>query len=411
VTVPTGIPRARLPRARLTRAATFVVASVALLLVFVSAGVPIPLYGLYRAQDAITDDQLAIATVTYLAATACSLLVLGRLSDHLGRRPVALGAVLASLSGCLVLLGVDGLPHLLAGRVLQGVACGVASSAIGSLVVDTAPSHPRWLPAVITGTLPPFSVPLGALVSGLLADVGPAPRTLGLSVAAGALAVVAVGLAVCTDPREPAPGALRSLRPRVVIPGGARRTVVAVGAALVATWSVGGFYQAFGPAMATDRLGSDDSLTVAVVFSSIVLLSPLGGALAGRLSTTTALRVGLVVFVVGSAVATGGLAAGSLAVVVTASLVAGVGNGAAASGAMRQLLRAAHAHERAGTLATAYLMSYAGAAVPGLVAGRLAAVLDVQELAVGYAALATVCATIAIVVGRRADARPTQDPA
>ena len=175
-------------RARLTGTAAFATTSCALLLVFVASGMPIALYGLYRGQDGITDDQLAVATVAYLAATACSLLVLGRLSDHVGRRPVAIGAVLTSLAGTAVLLGVDGLPHLLTGRVLQGVACGLASSAIGSYVVDTAPDRPRWLPAAVTGTLPPFAVPLGALASGLLADRAPAPRTLGLTLVCAALA-------------------------------------------------------------------------------------------------------------------------------------------------------------------------------------------------------------------------------
>lgn len=383
---------------RLSRSATFVVASLAQLLVFVAAGVPIPLYGLYRDQDGITDDQLAVATVAYLVATASSLLMLGRLSDHLGRRPVAVGAVLASLAGCVILIGVDGLPDLLAGRLLQGMACGVASSAIGSLVVDSAPPRPRWLPALITGTLPPFSVPLGALLSGLLSDLAAHPRTLGLSIISASLALAAIGLLASSETSTPRPGALRSLRPRVVIPGGAVRTVVAVGAALVTTWSVGSFYQAFGPAMAADRLGSDTSLTVAVVFSSVGLLAPLGGILAGRFTMTTALRAGLVLYVLAYIAATTALASENLVVFISASLIASLGGGASASGAMRLLLGAARPPERAGTLATSYLLGYAGGAIPGLFAGQLAPMLGVLQLAIAYAVLSTVAAAIAIFV-------------
>jgi MFS family permease len=385
-------------RARITGTAAFVTTSCALLLVFVSSGMPIPLYGLYRSENGVADDQLAIATVAYLIATACSLLLLGRLSDHVGRRPVAVGAVLTSLAGAAVLLGVDGLPHLLAGRVLQGVACGLASSTIGSYVVDTAPDHPRWLPAVVTGTLPPFAVPLGALSSGLLADRAPAPRTLGLTLVCVALAVVAVALVACPETRTREPGALRSLRPRVLVPAGARRVVLTVAAVMLATWSVGGFYQAFGPAMATDRLGASDSLTIALVFASLVLLSPVGGPLAGRLSATAALRAGLVLFVGGYAGALLALAAADLRAFVALSLVAGIGNGAAASGAMRLLLGAAHPQQRAGTLATSYLISYTCAAVPGLAAGRLSAVMDVQGLATAYGVLAAVATVIGLVL-------------
>ena len=85
------------------------------MLVFVAAGSPIPLYNTYRAQNGLTNGDLAVATAVYLVAAAVSLLVLGRLSDHLGRRAVGLGALISSALGLLVLLGVDGLPHLAAG--------------------------------------------------------------------------------------------------------------------------------------------------------------------------------------------------------------------------------------------------------------------------------------------------------
>ena len=137
-----------------------------------------------------------------------------------------------------------------------------------------------------------------------------------------------------------------------------------------------------------------------------MLLSPVGGPLAGRLSARAALRGGLVLFLAGYAAAVVALTAGDLAVFVAASLVAGIGNGAAASGAMRLLLGAAHPHQRAGTLATSYLISYTCAAVPSLVAGRLAPVLEVQQLAAAFAVLAAVGVVAALVLVGTVRPRP-----
>jgi len=59
--------------------------------------------------------------------------------------------------------------------------------------------------------------------------------------------------------------------------------------------------------------------------------------------------------------------------------------------------------DRAGLLATLYLISYSGAAAPGLAAGQLTTVLAPDRIAYGYGALVLVCAVVATVaLGRRA---------
>lgn len=108
----------RLPS--LPRPAGFVAASAALIGIFFSSGIPVPLYNVFRVQDGITNADLALTTVCYLGVTALSLLVFGRLSNHLGRRPVVVAAVVLAIAGCLVLMQVHSLPVLILGRVLQG---------------------------------------------------------------------------------------------------------------------------------------------------------------------------------------------------------------------------------------------------------------------------------------------------
>jgi MFS family permease len=82
----------------------FAVAACSFVLVFATAGTPIPLYNLYQAQDGITHADLGAVSVGYFVAAAGSLLILGRISNHWGRRPVALTAVASAVFSCLILV-------------------------------------------------------------------------------------------------------------------------------------------------------------------------------------------------------------------------------------------------------------------------------------------------------------------
>jgi MFS family permease len=384
----------------LPRRAAFAVVAASFVGVFLASGTPVPLYNTYRAEDGITSAGLAITTVLYLATTAVALLTTGRLSNHLGRRPVAIAAMLCSALGCVLFLNVHTLGELIAGRVFQGLACGIATSALGSYVLDLAPERPGWLGAVITSNAPPFAIPVGALVSGTLVEFEPAPRVLIYSIVAAALLLLAVGLFLSPETVPRTPGARRSLRPRILVPQGRSRPLFAVGAGLVATWSLSGFYQAFSPVLAADELGTDSALVVAVVFSSIVVLSPVGGLLTGRWPSVVAVRAGLGLFVLATAGILIALTAGQIGWFLAASAFAGIAQGAANAGGMRTVLAGASAKDRAGLLATIYLISYTGAAIPGLVAGRLASSVTPDHIALGYGALVLIASVVAVSVLR-----------
>lgn len=383
----------------LPRPAVFAIASAAMIAIFMSSGVPVPLYNMFRVDDGITDGDLALTTVTYLAFTALSLLLLGRLSNHLGRKPVIIAALFFAIAGCVVMTQVHSLPVLLAARMLQGLACGLASTAAGAFVIDTAPrGRLLWLPAVVTSSAPPFAIPVGALISGTLSEFAPFPRTLTLILAVVVLALIAALVALCPETMPRRAGALGSLVPRVHVPQGSGRILAAAGCALVATWSFSGFYQSFAPGMTADYFHSSSALVISVVFASAVILAPLGGSLSGRMQPVHAFRLGLCSFLVLSVAIMASLHAGALGPFLAISLVAGLAQGAANSSGMRAVLGNVDASERAGTLATMYLISYSGAAIPGLAAGQASKSISLPDVGTGYVALAMVAGIAALVI-------------
>jgi MFS family permease len=321
-----------------SRTLGFVGASTSLVAVFAASGSPIPLYESYRRADGLSAADLSLTAVAYFAGAVLALLVLGRLSNHLGRRPVTLAALVLAGAGCLVLIEVHGTGTLVTGRVLQGLACGLASSAVAAYVVDTAPATPRWLAAAVTAGAPMIGLTLGALGSGALAEYGPAPRTLMYVLVTVLLAACAVVVLGGAETVRRTPGAVPSLRPQVRIPAGARRFLPVASATFVATWALAGFYQAFGPTVAADQLGTTNALVAAGVFASLMAPSAIGGPLAGRFAPATAQRAGMVLYVLAVAVILVSLRLGTVPLLLVASAVAGLAQGATMTGSMRAFI-------------------------------------------------------------------------
>jgi MFS family permease len=381
----------------LSRPAAFVSAACSLVFVFAAAGTPIPLYNTYRAEDGITNADLAIISVGYFLAAATSVLTLGRLSNHLGRRPMALAALACAALSSLVLMGTHGVLPLFIARVLQGMACGVASSGLGSYVIEIAPERPRWLSAAITGSAPMVGIPIGALTCGALVEYGPAPRVLIHALMATVLVVCALLTVMSPETRLARRGAIASLRPRLQVPAHCGRLVLATGAAFVATWSLGGFYQAFAPPLAAEHLGTANALTAATIFASVMVLNPVGAPVSGRLSAVTSLRGGMALFMTALIGIVLSLHAEAVMAFIAASLLVGLAQGLASTGAIRALLARAQPGERAGLLSTLYLIGYSGAAIPAMVARELTGTMNLFEIALAYAALGFFAALVAIL--------------
>lgn len=378
----------------------FAVATCALVVAFAASAAPIPLFNTYREQSGLTNADTSMAVVTYFAGTILALLCLGRLASHLGRKVPSLAALGLLVVGSAVLLHVPSVPPLLAGRFLMGLGCGLASSALMAYLIDTAPARPAWLASVVTSQSPLVGLTAGALASGALVEYGPAPRA---TVYLGALAVLAVSLALlarAADATPRSPGAWASLRPRVALPRRTRALLPAAAAVFVATWALGGFFQAFGPSVVADQLHTHNAVIVAAVFAAYMAPGVIGATAAGRLAPARGQRVGMAVFLLGVVGLLAGLYAGSVVAFLAAAVLAAIGQGAAMSASVRGLLHGTPQQERSPVMAGIYLLCYLGAMVPSLVAGQLSHMVSVPVIATGYGVLGAAGTALVWVAAR-----------
>jgi MFS family permease len=378
----------------------FVSAVVALVASFAAVGSTIPLFNVYRAEDGFTNAGISITVVAYSVATLSTLLVLGRLSNHVGRRPISIASLGLLVAGCLLLLDVHEIGILVTGRLLMGVGAGLASSSLTSYIVDAAPARPTWLASVASSQTVMLGLAVGAIASGALVQFGPWPRDLIYLIVIGLLLLSVALIAVSPETAERSPGAWRSLRPRVHVPVKARHLLPVATAVLLATWAAGAFYQAFVPALVEEQLHTSSPLVIGLVFAAYMGPSAVGAPLGGRFTLATAQRVGMIGFLAGMAGVVTAIATGMLVLFITATVVAGASQGIAISATTRGLLYGSALADRAPIFSVIYLLSYSGATIPALIAGRLTDTFSVPQIALGYGALALV-ATVFTVVGAR----------
>lgn len=391
-----GRPR----RARLGLA--FLSATVSLVSAFAAAAAPTPLYNIYRAEDGFSHSGIAVAIAAYLVGTILGLLVLGRLSNYLGRRPTAIASLAMVLAGCLLLLDVHRIGTLLGARLLMGLGTGLASSSLTSYIVDSAPRKPAWLGSVAASQGPMLGLTVGAIASGAMVQFGQWPRQLIFVACSAFLLLSAALIALSPETVRPMRGGWRSLLPRVRVPAEVRPRLPAAGAIFIATWAAGAFYQAFVPALVEEQLLTRSPFVLGLVFACYMASSVLGAPLGGRLIPTQAERVGMIIFVFGMNSVAAAAYNDSLPVFVVATMIAGTGQGIAVSAATRALLQGTTVIDRAPIFSAIYLLSYGGAASASLVAAGLSGALSLPQIALGYGFLATLAALFTIVSTCRA---------
>jgi len=366
-------------------------------MVFAASAAPIPLYDIYRQEEGLTYNDLALTAVVYFIGAITALLIFGRISNHLGRKPVAFLIFALTFVATLILLDIDSATPLIIARLLLGFACGLASSAITSYIADSGHGLPSWLPATIISNSPMVGLTLGALMSGSLVEFAPYSRTLCYIVILVILTLCTLLIMMSNESVQKSEGLIKSFKPKFSLPQADKRLYPIAASTFVATWAMGAFYQAFGPSIAVDQLGTHSTLMVAILFSSYLLPSAIGGPLTAKLTSANAQRIGMVIFTFAVFGILTSLKLSMISLFILSSAIAGASQGAVLTGSIHSLLADINIKQRAGVLSLIYATSYTGAAVSSFIAGQLSHYMNLFHVSIFYGVLAfIVCITTLI---------------
>ncbi|WIE78459.1 MFS transporter [Curtobacterium sp. MCSS17_016] len=371
----------------------------AMLLVSVaSSAVPSPIYPVYAAEWHLTPLMLTGVFAIYVAGLLASLLVAGRLSDHVGRKPVlVVGGLGVALSLGLFAMA-DGVVALIVDRIVQGVSVGLLIGALGAALIDNSLERHPTMAGVLNGVIPPIALATGAMSSGALVQWGPAPEQLVYLLFGALLVLLVLALFVVPEQVQRRPGALRSLRPTISVPRSSRRLFRGVAGSLVASWALGGMFLSLVPSALGTVFGITNHFAAGALIAVVTGVGALTGLAIQRMDTRRAVLLGLVALVLGPIVTVSFVFTHSLPGMVVGSAIAGVGFGAGFQAPLRMLLATAAPTHRAGLLSTIYVVSYLAFGVPSVIGGLLEPSVGLVPVIAGYGGFIVLAAVVALVL-------------
>ncbi|GIE07201.1 MFS transporter [Paractinoplanes durhamensis] len=365
-----------------------------------ASAAPSPLYVVYQHLWGFSATTLTVIFAVYVLGLIGSLLMLGALSDHIGRRPVLAAAIALEAASLALFLTAGDVTVLLVARLLQGIATGAALTTLGAALVDLNPPHAPGRAGLINGIAPTAGLAVGALGCGALVQFAPEPTHLVWALLLAAMVLAAVVVARLPETSVRRPGAVASLSPRLGVPARLRADVLALVPIIVASWAIGGLYLSLGPSVAAAELGLTNHLIGGLVVTLLCGTGAITSYAMRTLPTPRVLTLAAALLTVGSVISVAGVEWSSIVVAAIGTVISGVGFGASALASFGTLAVLAAPHERGELFAVALTIAYTAFSVPAVIAGFAATSVGLHRTTLIYGLVVAVLAATALTAQR-----------
>ncbi len=369
---------------------------------FSSSAAPTPLYAVYQSEWGFSAITVTVIFSAYCIAVLAGLLFFGALSDYIGRRPVLIVALIVQAAGMLAFAFADGVPSLIIGRLVQGLATGAAVGPVGAGMIDLY----RDKGAIANVGFGPLGTATGAVGAGLCVAYLPLPTELVFLIFTAVFVIQAAGVGLMRETVVPRPGALASLRPKFGLPKRVRKPFVFAAPVLVASWALAGLYGAVGPSIVHALTGNGSHVVGALSLATFsgcgglsVLALPNVRARAMMFYSTAALIVGLTGILVC-------IDQGWTPAFFVATAITGSGFGVGYQAAIRTVMPLVDARERAGVLSIFFVVSYLGMGVPTVLTGIRVVQVGVLDATREFGIAAIVLSALALLGALRRPGSP-----
>jgi MFS family permease len=366
---------------------------------------PSPLYYTYSTLWHFSPLTLTLIYATYAFGVLATLLLAGRVSDQVGRRPVLLVSLGVLMASTVLFMFADSAAWLFVARGLQGLATGAALSAASAALLDL---HPRRDPAGVgltNGVASATGLGLGVLISSSLVQLGSAPRVLPYVVLFGLFAIAFAGAFWMPEPVL-VRSRLRLTPQRPSIPAGVRRPFFLASLAVLSSWSIGGLFFSLGPELSAHLFDTSNVIVSGIGVVALTGSAAIAQLLLGRTAPWIGASAGSVALAAGMILIVAAAATDSSTTYLVGSIVGGIGFGVAFLGGLRALVAAIPSEHRAAVMSAFYIVAYAALSVPAVVAGAVVNHLGLQST---FETFGSIVAGIALIVAFEAwRTRPTR---
>ena len=247
-----------------------------------ASGTPSPLYGTYRELWGFSPVVLTLIYATYAFGVLAALLLAGRLSDEIGRRPVLLASLGTLMATSVLFALADSTVWLFVARGIQGLATGLALGAASAALLDLHPKRDPGSVGLTNGVVSAGGMGLGIGISAVAgrARARPARAPVRRALRRCSRSPSTAPCACPSPSRRPAASKLTPQRPS--IPPVVRRPFFLAALAVISSWSIGGLFISLGPALSAQLLHTDNHIVTGLAVFSLAASGALAQLAFGR---------------------------------------------------------------------------------------------------------------------------------
>ena len=379
-------------------------ATIALLIFTMGTSIVTPLFPLYQQDFNLTDGQVTLLFAAYTLTVVPTMLVMGGVSDRIGRRKVMLPAMVCITAASLVMAFATNVEMLFLGRILQGLAIGSFLGVGTAFIVDHARIGEKAWAAIVAGLAFRLGFGLGPGMAGVVAQHSSNPTRTPFEIHVGLMVIAFIAFAVTPE----------TIRRLPKVHGGPGIWRIQVG---VPEGQMPGFATFLAPA--AFLLGFLDATLLSVVplymatslhVHNLALIGlvgflelGLGGVtplFARNVPPRTAVMWGAGGGALASLLVVTASTANSVGLVLAAAAIIGLLNGLTLQGATAICGVSAPLRERGKLISALYMCAYAGT-IPTIALGYLAQDIGLTKAVGVFSAGAMILAAFVILVGGR----------
>lgn len=377
-----------------------------------ASNAPSPLYAVYQQRFHLSPLGVTGVFSAYAGGVMVALLVVGGLSDVIGRRRVLAPALVLIGVSAALFAAAQGVGWLYAARGVQGLATGGITGAATAALVELEPHGNRQRASYLNTLMFVTGAAVGPLLFGCLAQFVPWPLRLPFLAEIGLVVAALVSLRFLPETVQGAARRHWTIQ-RPSVPRPIVGPFVLAVLALSVAWGVGGLYAALSPTLDRDLLHVRSNALAGAVLFVFAAIGGIAQICLRRWPSARSIGVGVTGVAAGMALVFWGVSAGVVPTFLIGTLLTGAGSGVGFMGSLALVNEVAPPARRAELVSAWNLVGYLALSVPAIGVGLLSDAVGLRN-ATGIFTAAVVVLSLVTVVAvvlspRRPLARLSQD--
>ena len=370
---------------------------------------PVGLYHSYALRFHFSSGVLTLLASSSTIGVVVAVVLFGRASDALGRKPVLLPALVVGALCVSAMLVAQNVWTLLAARAVSGLAIGLFTGAGTAALTELVPPDATRRAATHAATAGILGFASGPVVGGIFVEYGPWP--LRLVYVVGLFLLVPAFVGVLAMPETMTDRRRVQLRPqRLALPREGRKEFGLASLVCLCAFAAASFFQSLGPTVAVQLLSVRNLAVAGAVASCFLATSAVAQMRFRALPIRRQTVSGLLVLPAGLAMITAGLLADSVPLFILGALVGGFGQGLAYVGGQSLVELATPPERRAEAFSTYLVVLYVTGSGCAISLGFSANAFGLYRASVVYASLAALLAFATAAYTARTAIRPVAEP-